>query len=159
MWKNIEVWANIIGYPTYQVSNQGQVRNITTGRILKPREHSEGYRNVYIKDLYGKYSNQYIHRLVATYFVMSHPNRDEVDHINGDKTDNRADNLRWVTRSENSKNFCRKNRRGHKMKTLTILQQKQIEYFISQGESNVQISKRLDIPRQTIYSYRKRLGV
>lgn len=157
MWEGMEVWADIVGYPNYQVSTQGNVRNINTGRLLKGREHDGGYRNVYIKDMYGKYRNQYIHRLVATYFVPSDPDCDEVDHINRDKTDNRADNLRWVDRSTNSKNYCRKNRRGYKMNTLTALQQEQIKHFIFEGESNVKISERLDIPRQTIYSYRKRL--
>ena len=44
-----------------------------------------------------------VHRLVAIAFVPSVVGKNDVDHINGDKTDNRAENLRWVTRSENMK--------------------------------------------------------
>jgi hypothetical protein len=89
----------IIGDTTYEVSNFGNVRNILTNHILKPRLHSNGYHRV---QLYRK--DYYIHRLVAQSFIPNESNCTDVDHIDGDKTNNHILNLRWCTRSQNARN-------------------------------------------------------
>lgn len=96
----MENWKDIAGYEgRYQVSDMGRVRN-KTGRILSPAKNSRGYQRVLLcKD--GKKKNHSVHRLVALAFVPIGREGLEVNHINGIKTDNRAENLEWVTRSEN----------------------------------------------------------
>lgn len=101
-----EEWRDVKGYERlYQVSNMGRVKSfhydLTAGRIMKPIQHSNGY---YVVMLYRNGDSQInlIHRLVARAFVKQpSPDRDQVNHKNGSKADNRAENLEWVTRQQN----------------------------------------------------------
>lgn len=94
-------WKQIQGYENYEVSNEGQVRNRKTGKILKPVKNSTGYLQVTLCK--NKRKNYSIHRLVAEAFIPNPHGYDTVDHINYDKTDNRVENLRWMSRSNNAK--------------------------------------------------------
>ena len=101
-----EIWKDIEEAPNYEVSNLGRVRNKKTRRILNPGVYgATGYKqvNMAIPAEGNKQRKRYIHRLVAIAFVPNPDNKREVDHINGDKTDNRAENLEWVTKSENQR--------------------------------------------------------
>ena len=96
-----EIWHKCeVPYTRYEVSNQGRVRNALTDQVLRPRKQRNGYLRVvlYYKGL-GK--ECYIHNLVATAFVEGWREGLQVNHKNGVKTDNRAENLEWVTSSEN----------------------------------------------------------
>lgn len=95
----MENWKNIDGHPKYQVSDQGRIKNIESGEILVFNQHPNGYLQ---KSLDGK--NYLIHRLVAKYFVPNPDNKPCVDHIDGNKKSNIANNLRWVTIGENNSN-------------------------------------------------------
>lgn len=107
-----EIWVNIKGYATlYQVSSHGRVRinllhsSVSQG-ILKLHK-SSGYMTVYLSICQcGKQFS--VHRLVAENFLPKPlPEQIYVNHINGVKTDNRLQNLEWVTPSENSKHSVR----------------------------------------------------
>ena len=104
--EHIELWKDIEGFEGYQVSNQGNVRSLKKGKepkILKPYDNGYGYLKV---DLY-KNNKQYkkrVHKLVAEAFIPNTTEgKTEVNHINGNKTDNRLINLEFVSRSENIK--------------------------------------------------------
>lgn len=86
------MWKTIDKKPNYEVNVLGQVRNKKTGRVLKQSKRKDGYCQVMLG---RKTVPLYIHRLVAETFIPNPKNMSQVDHINGDKSDNRLENLRW----------------------------------------------------------------
>jgi hypothetical protein len=103
---NSEHWASIDGYTNYQVSWWGRVRNTKTGRILKPGLDTGGYQHVALyKNKKAKTIK--IHRLVAREWVGNPEEKRCVDHVDGIRTNNNWENLRWATHSENSRNMKR----------------------------------------------------
>ena len=97
-----EFFKEIDGYPNYEISNLGRVRNIKVGRVLRQFETKYGYVQVSLcKD--RKQKSFLVHRLVATAFIPNFENKREINHIDGDKTNNCVSNLEWSTRSENVK--------------------------------------------------------
>ncbi len=96
----MEQWKDIIGYEGYyEVSSEGRVRNIKTKQILKGDTNSIGYRRV---TLYSPVKKRFfIHRLVALHFCDGYSDELVVNHKDGNKLNNCAENLEWVTRSEN----------------------------------------------------------
>lgn len=98
-----EEWKVITSFPEYSISTLGNIRNDTTGRFLKPGLAKIGYYRVCLtKDKHNKCI--LFHRLIALAFLPNPDNKPVVDHINRDKTDNRLENLRWATVSENTLN-------------------------------------------------------
>jgi hypothetical protein len=91
----------------YEASERGQIRRLapgrgaTVGRLLRPRLNDSGYAVVA--------GGQFVHRLVAAAFLGPCPAGLEVDHRNGDKLDNRLENLEYVSRS---RNLLRRTARG-----------------------------------------------
>lgn len=106
------IWKEIEGYSNYLISkdvvnfanNHYQPLIINKyGKILKYGIKSNGY---YCTCLYknGKRKDFSVHRLYAKAYIPNPLNKPFIDHINRIRTDNRLENLRWVTRSENSRN-------------------------------------------------------
>ena len=96
----LATWSKINGFPNYSVSNTGEIRNDISGEIKNPFISRTGYYNV---DLYrnGKRSKFRVHRLVGEAFVDNPDNKTQINHIDGNKLNNNAMNLEWVTASEN----------------------------------------------------------
>ena len=103
----MEIFKTIDGYDNYKISNYGNVINDNTKRILKPTISQSGYYYVRLS-INGNITGFSIHRLVAFYFCENKNNYDMVDHIDRDITNNCYDNLRWVTKSQNSRNIDKK---------------------------------------------------
>lgn len=103
---DIELWADVVGYEgLYQVSNLGNLRSLNfhnqgVSRNIKTNLVA-GYPHA-ILHCNGEKKNVHIHRLVAETFIPNPSNKQYVNHINGDRQDNRVENLEWCTCSENT---------------------------------------------------------
>ena len=97
----MEVWKDVKGYEgLYKVSNLGDVWSVTKNRKLIPCKHKRGYLLVKFT-VNQKAKNFYVHRLVAEAFIENPNSKKEVNHKDGDKTNNRVENLEWCSGFEN----------------------------------------------------------
>ena len=95
-----EQWKTIEGFENYLVSDQGRVMNAKTGKILKAGRNQYGYYLVVLcKD--GVKKTKLVSRLVAEAFIPNPEGLETVNHINKVKTDNRVENLEWMTQGDN----------------------------------------------------------
>lgn len=101
-----EVYKEIVTAQGWFISNKGQIKD-KNGNKRKPTLHPKGYLQI---SLSGK--NYLVHRLVATLFLENPENKPQVDHIDGDKTNNCVENLRWTTSHENNSNPNTAHRNG-----------------------------------------------
>ncbi|KKM21473.1 hypothetical protein LCGC14_1635040 [marine sediment metagenome] len=99
----MEIWREVIGYEGwYEVSDQGHVRNLRTKKVLAANAsaHKRPYYSVTLIR-HGHHRKASIHRLVLAAFVGPPPDGYVTNHENGDKRDNRVENLEWVTQRRN----------------------------------------------------------
>ena len=98
-----EIWKDINGFEgIYRISNQGNVLSVRNNIILNPDKKGNWYLVVKLQ-LRRKHIDKKIHRLVAKYFIENPNNYPQVNHINGNKNENRFENLEWVSASTNVK--------------------------------------------------------
>lgn len=116
-----EIWkpVPIDGYcDYYDVSTKGRVRSHgfnRRNRLMTPETNNRGYVRVRLYN-HGNCVRYYVHRLVAMAFLDNPDNCDQVNHKNLDRTDNRLENLEWVSASENQ--FHKTRYRDEKIKML-----------------------------------------
>lgn len=95
-----EIWVESEDYPTYEISNAGRVRNRKTGRIMKNTLRHDGYEQVCLRKDKQQYAKR-VHRLVADTFYGHHDDM-EVNHIDGNKSNNILTNLEFCDKSGNA---------------------------------------------------------
>lgn len=98
----MEIWKNIKGFrELYQISNLGRVRRIDNKKILKPLNLSNGYKGVRLYKNKKEATTKKIHRMVAEYFISNPLNLPQVNHIDGNKSNNKVNNLEWCSNEYN----------------------------------------------------------
>ena len=101
-----EIWRPIKGYEgLYEISNLGKIksnfRQGSTTDFLKISNNGNGYMMVRLCKN-GKAKKYYLHRLLAQTFIDNPEDKPQVNHINENRSDNRLENLEWVTQKENN---------------------------------------------------------
>ena len=159
-----EIWKDIPGYEgLYQASSLGRIRSLDhvveyvkhydygdvvakhffPGKILSQNKTS-GYLGC-IFSINGKIEYPLVHRLVASAFIPNPDNKPEVDHVDGDTTNNCVENLRWVTSRENAANSMSRGehtcQNPYKRKAIRDVDTGEI------FESMLDAEKRYNIPR------------
>lgn len=160
-----EKWKWVVGYEGYYlVSNAGRVMSVphkpkvgpNCGYLLKQRRCNSGYPAV-VLSVDGKKKNAMVHRMVAQAFVENPKGKEEVNHIDGDKTNNSVENLEWVTRSENAvhayKNLPRKKSNYHHSVKLTADKARSIR---SEPGTAASIAKKYGISDVMVLKIKKR---
>ena len=122
-----EVIKEIKGYEgRYTISNLGIVRSILTNKILNPGTTKFGYKRINLRDKNNKDKSYFVHRLVAMNFLPNPNNYPEVNHIDCDRTNNRLDNLEWVTKEQNIKHsflYGNKSNKGRKNPNAKLIEE------------------------------------
>ncbi len=137
----------------YEITKDGEVINKHSGKHVKPQKNGKGYYRVSIG---GRL--QFVHRLVATKYVPNPNNLPQVNHKDGNKLNNCADNLEWVTNQQNRDHAVEE-----KLHTMgedcswSKLTQEQVSFIRKHTElTSPELSKIFNVAASTIRAIRQR---
>lgn len=147
-------WAVPCSAPTLLVSDTGKVIRLASSRRkgsgwqtfpeleLRPRQIGAGYLAVGSKEQ-GVKRTHYVHRLVAEAFLGEPVDANEVNHLDGDKTNNKVENLEWTTHSSNLQHAVRTGLAGRV--SLTVAEVRRIRDLISRGVRCTEIAEQFGV--------------
>lgn len=149
--------------PAMEINRDGQIRQKEMkirgtwcyDVLRKPSQSRGGYCYIHVA-WKGKKKNHYVHRLVAETFIPNPENKPFVNHIDGNKENNAADNLEWVTASENSKHAVENGLvtppvgLGGPDKALTEEERQDVLNRIANGEKQTEIAARYGVTKSLI---------
>jgi hypothetical protein len=158
-----KIWKIIKEYPTYKVSNYGEILSLprkvkfgwayryTDKKLLKGSIAGGGYLKVSL----GRRAEFYVHRIVGEYFVKGYKKGCEVNHKDGNKLNNRSDNLEWISRSKNMRHAINTglidvSGENNPHAKLNCLDVKEIKKLLLQGRSHDFIASKFNVSRPTI---------
>ena len=157
----MEEWKDIEGYEgLYQISNEGRVKSLRKNIIKKDAKHSQEYRLIQL--CHNKVNKTfYVHRLVAKAFILNPENLLEVNHIDGDPTNNHVTNLEWSTRSEQLLHAYRlglaQTKVGEESNFAKLTEKQAIGILIDKVQISVKdLCEEYNVTRRTIERLRKR---
>ena len=105
----MEKFVKVVGFSRYEVSSFGYVRDMKKERVVKHNPNEKGYMKLNLNGDDGKRHTRKLHRLVCEHFVANPGDKPQIDHIDENKANNRADNLKWCTNQENIDFFYENN--------------------------------------------------
>jgi len=91
-------YTTVNGFPNYEISELGQIKNKQSKKILSQSLSTKGYYQVNIANKCRR-----VHRLLALTFIPNPDDLETVNHIDGDKLNNDLTNLEWMSRADNNK--------------------------------------------------------
>ena len=98
----MEKYHTIPTFKKYEITRSGVIRKKDSKRVKSQYVGSTGYNMVSLNDENGKSKPRRVHRLIAITFIPNPENKKYINHINGNKLDNRIENLEWCTMAENN---------------------------------------------------------
>lgn len=161
-----EEWRDIPDFEGYQVSSFGKVRSIdrlrknkvgfclTTGQELKQLLNKKGYPEVRLRKQ-GCHT-RVVHKLVASAFLTKPEGCTQINHINGIKTDNRVNNLQWVTQSENQLHAYKlglqpsRSGEGNSRATLTDKKVTALKELYNSGKTAKEVAEIMNVSIHTV---------
>lgn len=152
-----EEWRPVVGTDgKYEVSSLGRVRNAKTGKVCVASVSDRGYLRLHRRSIHG---TSRVHRMVAIAFLGPVPPGMEVNHINGNKADNRVVNLEYTSRSGNMKHGFKAGiikRRLGEDRHQSKLKNHHVLYIRASDATASDLSKMLGVSKRTISAIRRR---
>lgn len=166
-----EIWKDVKGYEGfYQVSNKGRIKSLDRmigykgirlrrwkGTLKKPTLRNSGYLKVSLYK-FGKPETLEVQRIVAEAFLENPQGKEQVNHIDGNKTNNNVENLEWCTPKENSVHAVKVLKKGIKAVVQYDLNGRYIAMFESIAEAAEKTNTRKSSISNVIYGRRKKAG-
>lgn len=151
-----EVWRDIPGYNEYQISNYGRVKSLVKNKpqILAKSISQGKYKvNLYYKT--GRCRNELVGRIVCSVFHRMPEENEVIGYLDGNKLNDHAENVFWMTKSESVRNAKNRNRYAshgvlNGMAKLSPEKVIQIRNYKSQGKTSAWIGAQFGVSRQVI---------
>lgn len=163
--KENEIWENIIGYiGLYMISNFGRIKRLAgyrckSERLMECNIRKDKYIIVHLSKN-GKQKIFYVHQLVLETFIGPRPNGMVCRHLDGNRTNNKLENLRWGTYDENEQDKARHGtlRKGININTAKLKNKDILEIIelSDNGMSDQEISKKYFISRRNVNDIKNR---
>lgn len=150
-----EEWRTVIDWPDYEVSSTGQVRSRKSGRVRIRRQHLSAHRyHAVVLSMDGRTKRAKVAHLVARAFLGPRPADSTVNHKDGDRLNNHAANLEYITQGENNRHAyelgLRKKGEQHHSAKLSVEDIREIRRLVADGWTKTAVANRFGVTRPSV---------